>query len=133
MGEERHLDRIGIAASVACAIHCAAFPMLAVLLPVFGARGFGHPGVEWILLTTSFAVGSTSVVRSAVHIHRRWEPVALFSTGIVVLLLKRTLAEGTRVELPVAVIGACLLILAHAGNIVACRRCAACRRASVAE
>ena len=34
-------DRIGIGASVLCAIHCAAAPFLLLLLPAFGKTGNG--------------------------------------------------------------------------------------------
>ena len=46
--ERRWLDRIGITASVACAIHCLAAPFLLLLLPAAGSV-WSHPAVHWIL------------------------------------------------------------------------------------
>jgi len=46
--DKRWLDRIGIGASVACAIHCIAAPFLMLLLPAAGAT-WSHPAVHWLL------------------------------------------------------------------------------------
>lgn len=42
------LDRIGISASVLCAIHCIAAPFLLLLLPAAGSV-WAHPAVHWVL------------------------------------------------------------------------------------
>ncbi|MEO0477357.1 MAG: MerC domain-containing protein [Planctomycetota bacterium] len=42
------LDRIGISASVLCAIHCLAAPFLLLLLPAAGTV-WSHPAVHWVL------------------------------------------------------------------------------------
>ena len=42
------LDRIGVGASVACAIHCMAAPLLLVALPTAGSV-WAHPLVHWLL------------------------------------------------------------------------------------
>ncbi len=39
-------DRIGVVASVLCAIHCAVTPFLLLLLPTFG-RAWSHPATHW--------------------------------------------------------------------------------------
>ncbi len=42
------LDRVGIGASVLCAIHCVAAPFLLLLLPTAGSI-WSHPAVHWLL------------------------------------------------------------------------------------
>jgi hypothetical protein len=42
------LDRVGIGASLLCAIHCLAAPFLLLLLPAAGSV-WSHPAVHWIL------------------------------------------------------------------------------------
>lgn len=42
------LDRIGISASVLCAVHCMAAPFLLLLLPAAGSV-WSHPAVHWVL------------------------------------------------------------------------------------
>lgn len=42
------LDRVGIGASVACAVHCMLAPFLMLLLPVAGSV-WAHPAVHWLL------------------------------------------------------------------------------------
>ena len=46
--ERTLLDRLGIGASLLCAIHCIAAPFLLLLLPAAGAV-WSHPAVHWIL------------------------------------------------------------------------------------
>jgi hypothetical protein len=41
------LDRIGMTASTACAIHCAAVPLLITSLPLIGLGFLANPWVEW--------------------------------------------------------------------------------------
>ncbi len=42
----KNTDRIGIIASVLCAIHCACTPILLILLPTFG-KAWSHPATHW--------------------------------------------------------------------------------------
>lgn len=42
------LDRIGLSASLLCAIHCLAAPFLLLLLPAAGSI-WAHPAVHWVL------------------------------------------------------------------------------------
>lgn len=42
------LDRIGISASLLCAIHCIAAPFVLLLLPAAGSV-WSHPAVHWVL------------------------------------------------------------------------------------
>lgn len=42
------LDRIGISASLLCAVHCLAAPFLLLLLPAAGSV-WSHPAVHWVL------------------------------------------------------------------------------------
>ncbi|MFK7788014.1 MAG: MerC family mercury resistance protein, partial [Phycisphaeraceae bacterium] len=46
--ERTWLDRLGIGASLLCAIHCLAAPFLLLLLPAAGSI-WSHPAVHWIL------------------------------------------------------------------------------------
>ncbi len=40
------VDRIGILASILCAIHCALTPIFLILLPTFG-KAWAHPSTHW--------------------------------------------------------------------------------------
>lgn len=46
--ERSWLDRLGIGASLLCAIHCLAAPFLLLLLPAAGSI-WSHPAVHWVL------------------------------------------------------------------------------------
>ena len=79
------LDRVGIGASLLCAIHCLAAPFLLLLLPAAGSV-WSHPAVHWVL--------AILVV-----------PLALW------VLFKGYTKHGNRLTLVAATVGA-LLILA---------------------
>jgi hypothetical protein len=40
------VDRIGIFASILCAVHCALTPVLLIMLPTFG-KAWAHPSTHW--------------------------------------------------------------------------------------
>lgn len=40
------VDRVGIVASILCAVHCALTPVLLILLPTFG-KAWAHPSTHW--------------------------------------------------------------------------------------
>ena len=77
-------DRIGVVASVLCAIHCAVTPFLLLLLPTFG-KAWSHPATHWgmALLVVPLA---GFMVRSSFKKHGRKWVVAAGSLGILFIL-----------------------------------------------
>jgi MerC mercury resistance protein len=125
--EGNRLDRLGAAASLACAVHCAAMPLLAGLLPLVGMSFLASDQAEWLLVGLSLCVGSLSLAPSYARKHRQWRPVVLFTFGaslIIVVLLSGE--EGSRLEAPAMALGALLIACAHLINRRLCRSCAAC-------
>lgn len=62
-------DRIGVAASILCAIHCAVTPILFIFAPAFG-KIWAHPASHW--LVALFVVPLAAVMlRSGFRHHRR--------------------------------------------------------------
>jgi MerC mercury resistance protein len=130
MTAENRLDRLGAVASLACATHCAAMPLLIGLLPLIGLGFLANEHTEWALVGFSLGVGSLSLIPSYARKHRQWRPLLLFAFGAGLIIAVRLLAEdGSRLEAPAMTLGALLIAFAHMINRRLCRRCAACRPA----
>jgi MerC mercury resistance protein len=130
IAERDRLDRIGAAASLACAVHCAAMPFLVGLLPLVGMSFLASKQAEWSLVVLSLSVGSLSLLPSYARKHRKWQPLLIFAFGVGLIIAVRMLAaEGSRLEAPAMALGALLIACAHLINRRLCRGCAACNPA----
>lgn len=65
------LDRVGITASVACAIHCLAAPFLFLLLPAAGSV-WSHPAVHWVLAALVLPLAVWVIYRGYLKHRKRW-------------------------------------------------------------
>ena len=78
-------DRIGVFASVLCAIHCAATPFLLLFLPVFG-KVWSHPASHWIMALLVVPLAAVTVAKGYKQHRRRWVIAsALLGIGFVLL------------------------------------------------
>jgi hypothetical protein len=77
-------DRIGVAASILCAVHCAVTPILFLFAPAFG-KVWAHPASHW--LVALFVVPLAVVMlRSGFRRHRRPWIVACGVIGIFLVV-----------------------------------------------
>jgi uncharacterized membrane protein (UPF0136 family) len=121
------LDRLGVAASCSCALHCALTPLVVGVLPLAGLSLFADERVEWALLGLSVGLGAVSLLPGYFSRHRRVRAVALFAAGLCLIVAARVLLEeGSRLEIPSVVVGALLIAAAHLVNRRMCRACPAC-------
>jgi hypothetical protein len=112
-------DGLGIATSLACAIHCAFLPLVITSLPLFGVNIIHNPFFEWSMITIAFLVGSYSLFHGYIKHHRSLMPVFIFATGFVFLLTKQFFHDYEFYFLIPAVI---LIISAHYINYRLCHR-----------
>ena len=114
---------MGIATSMACAIHCALLPIVMSSLPVFGINIIHNSFFEWGMIVLAFVVGSYSLFHGYVKHHRSLIPVLIFSTGFIFLVLKQFYQPLEYWFLAIAVT---LIITAHLYNYRLChqRKCA---------
>jgi hypothetical protein len=130
MTERDRLDWLGAAASLACAVHCAAAPLLIGLLPLVGLGFLASDQTEWALAGLSLAVGSLSLIPSYARKHRQWRPLLLFAFGASLIIAMKLLVEdGSRLEAPAMTLGALLIAFAHMINRRLCLSCVACHPA----
>ncbi len=111
-------DALGIATSVACAIHCAILPLVLSSLPLFGMNIIDNVGFEYFMIALAFVIGSYSLWHGFRKHHHSLMPLLIFSGGIILLIAKQLWHDYERWLLPFAVI---LIIAAHLRNYRACR------------
>ncbi|WP_316803179.1 MerC domain-containing protein [Pedobacter nototheniae] len=76
-----NLDKLGITASTACAIHCALLPFLLTLLPLWGLEFLADPTIEISMIAISLGLGVWSLSKSYRHHHHKILPVIILISG----------------------------------------------------
>lgn len=100
--------------STACAIHCAALP---VLLTFAGLGFLGDERFEWTIIGVSFAIASLRLFHSYVQEHRRPDSVVLFLLGAAsILFAKAEFTSWAYAEPVFMTIGGLLIASAHWRN-----------------
>ena len=112
-------DAMGIATSVACAIHCAILPVILTTLPIFGINIIHNLFFEWGMIALAFVVGSYSLFHGYIKHHRSLRPVLIFSVGFIFLILKQFF---TQFEIPLLFVAVACIISAHYYNYRLCHR-----------
>lgn len=118
-------DALGIATSVACAIHCAVLPLLLSSLPLFGINIINNTSFEILMIGLAFAIGLYSLSHGYRKHHHRLYPILLFSVGISLLFLKQYYHQHFLTFLIPAVI---LIVSAHWLNYTACKKANHCHK-----
>lgn len=112
-------DGLGIATSLACAIHCAVLPLILTSLPLFGVNIIHNSFFEWTMIAIAFLVGTYSLYHGYIKHHRSLMPVIIFAIGFVFLATKQFLHDYESYFLIPAVT---LIISAHYINYRLCNR-----------
>jgi hypothetical protein len=117
-----NLDFLGMATSVACAIHCAILPLVITSLPVFGVNIINNSLFEWMMIGIAFSVGCLALAHGYQH-HRDIKPLLVFTAGFVFLILKQFFYEHEFLFLAPAV---SLILSAHLLNFRYCVQSRSC-------
>jgi MerC mercury resistance protein len=112
-------DALGVAASIACAFHCAALPLLISSLPVFGVNIVNNAPFEYGMILLAFCIGSFSLVHGYRKHHGRLIPMLFFAAGMGFLLAKQRWHDYELGLLPFAVV---FIVSAHLLNFRLIRR-----------
>lgn len=116
-------DALGIAASLACAIHCAILPLVLTSLPVLGTNIIDNVGFEFGMIVLAMVIGFYSLWHGYRLHHRRILPSVLFGLGIILLFLKQAFHSQQLYFLVPAV---ALIVSAHLINYHDCRKAGQC-------
>ncbi|MFC4213390.1 MerC domain-containing protein [Pedobacter lithocola] len=113
------LDRTGMTASIACAIHCAALPIIASLLPLYGMEFLSNPLFELAMLSLSVLIGISALFTSY-KIHRQKLPFMILMLGFIFIACGHLLAGLEAFLIPV---GGVLIAASHLLNIKLNHKC----------
>jgi hypothetical protein len=116
-------DALGIAASVACAIHCAVLPLLMSSLPILGINIINNLFFEYGMILLAAAIGIYSLMHGFKKHHHQYTPIIVFSVGMVLLLLKQAIDSYRVLFLIPAII---FIVSAHVINYRYCRKANHC-------
>lgn len=116
-------DALGIAASIACAIHCAVLPLLMTSLPIFGINIIKNTAFEYGMILLAAGIGLYALRHGFKKHHHKKTPVLIFSLGIVLLLIKQSMEEYQLYFLIPSMI---LIVSAHTINYLSCRKANHC-------
>ncbi len=110
-----HLDFIGFGASLLCALHCAALPLLLSLAPLAGLQVLENPKIEYAIILTSFFIASLSLGHGYFRLHSK-------ILGLTILLLGFFAIGSAHFLVPeyyetmLTTAGAILVAMAHVVN-----------------
>jgi MerC mercury resistance protein len=121
------VDRLGMAMSLACGIHCALLPILISALSIGWLRPFADESAEWWFVSASAILGVIAHAAGYVRHHRRAGPTLLFTMGLALVLSGRLWLAETLVEPWALGLGGTCLAGAHWINVRLCRSCATCQ------
>ncbi|HVU94686.1 MAG TPA: MerC domain-containing protein [Puia sp.] len=116
-------DAIGISASMVCAVHCVALPLLVSSLPFLGIELLSNKVFEAVMIGTSLAVGSWALSTGYRRRRRYGWPVALFAMGMFFLLYSTLWTIPKNEEIVFKALAAASIITAHAFNWKYGRNC----------
>lgn len=78
------LDKFGMTAAIACAIHCAALPFVITTLPLWGLNFLAHSWVELGMIGLSLIIGLWSL-STAYPKHKKVLPVLVLIFGFALI------------------------------------------------
>ncbi|MGY4385782.1 energy-coupling factor transporter transmembrane protein EcfT [Pedobacter sp. UYP24] len=116
-----HLDKLGMSASIACAIHCAAVPVFITFLPLWGLGFLANPTVELLMILLSICLASIALSKSF-RAHRKIQPIIVLLIGFACIILGHFLIES--LEAVLVPLGGFTIATGHFLNMRYTRICA---------
>jgi len=107
------LDKVGITASIACAIHCAALPVIITTLPLFGLEFLASIWFEIGMISLSLIIGTYALLRSY-PTHKKALPIVVLVSGFLCIGTGHLLIES--LESILIPIGGIVIAAAHLIN-----------------
>jgi hypothetical protein len=111
-------DAVGVATSVACAIHCALLPLILSSLSLFGVNIINNLSFEFVMILIAFCIGTYALYHGWKKHHHSWLPFIFFSGGITLLFCKQ-LWHNYQLDFLIPAVG--LIVTAHYLNYRFCR------------
>ena len=120
------LDRLGVAAALACGVHCVLAPLAIGALTLAPAHWFFSTAGEATILAVTALLGLASLVPAYLNQHRSKSCLGLFLLGLGTLIAAKVALHGDALEPWLLGAGAAMIASAHLANVHFCRRCTHC-------
>ena len=118
------LDRLGIAATSLCALHCILLPILLPALPLLGLSFLADHTWEHIFLLLTAILGTVALFSGFRRYHKKLYPFYLLYLGVGVYWIKHDFSEQYHIFFILG--GAALIVAAHFINLKLCNSCKSC-------
>lgn len=109
-------DRVGATASLLCALHCAALPVVVAALPALGISFLAAHWFEAAFVGFAIVLAGTTLLLGWRR-HRRWQALALLLPGVLALLAGLALHGQGLVHTALLAGGGSLVALGHLVNL----------------
>jgi hypothetical protein len=121
------LDKIGMAASSICAIHCALAPLLITIAPLIGLGFIFEEKFETIFILSSLGIAFLSIVWGFYKSHRKFEPFYLLLLGTSFIIISRMETPLSFLPEPFLMFcGGLSIAVSHYINLKLCNHCETC-------
>jgi len=115
-------DKIGISASLICAVHCILLPIFFSALPFLGIEILENPAIEITTIGISLIAGSWALINGSRKYHKNWLLI-LFIIGILFLIVSNTIITKRSLEIALKSVAAAAIVTAHTYNWKFSKRC----------
>jgi len=120
---QKLLDRLAIAGSSVCMLHCLVTPIMLILVPVLASTAVADEEFHWILLMFVLPASSLALLLGCRR-HKDWIVLALGILGLTVLVLTASFGHdffGEIGEKVATIVGSVTLAVGHFRNYRLCR------------
>ncbi|MGB1201556.1 MAG: MerC domain-containing protein [Cognaticolwellia aestuarii] len=118
------LDRLGIAATSLCALHCILLPIILPALPLLGLSFLADHTWEHVVLLLTAVLGTVALFSGFKRYHKKLYPFYLLYLGVAIYWIKHDFSEEAQPLFIIA--GATLIVAAHLINLKLCNSCKQC-------
>ena len=119
------LDKLGMAASSLCAVHCALAPLLITIAPLVGLGFIFDEKFESIIIVVSIGLAFLSLVWGFYKNHRSFVPLYVLLLGCAFIYLARQESIALPEPLFMA-LGGLSIAISHFINMKLCNHCDDC-------
>jgi hypothetical protein len=129
----RALDRAGVSASLARAVHCAMLPLLLAALPAIGLAWLDSAWVDSTMVVLAAAVIALRAHRGGSRCTGTVCRPGVAVAGLLIIFTTICLLKGSASHHYIQASGAVVVASSHFLNRHLCRNCAACSTATSIE
>lgn len=129
-----NLDKIGMVASISCAIHCTLLPFIMIAVPTFSVSLFASEEIEWLFLGISFLLNLISLCFGFKK-HKSYKAFSFSGIGfgliVICNMIKIHYSRHNHFEFDlyniILILGGISIALSYYFNNLLCKNCKVCK------